>query len=349
MKVNWRSSLWLISALVLAGLLTFYQVPLVSSQGVSIQAARLEGDLPLKDVSSADWQNATAVEVPLSAQQVTKPFLLNASVRTITVRALHNDVSLAILVTWEDATENAQMVRVQDFRDAVALQFPLAAGPPFYCMGQAGANVNIWHWKADWQADLIARADVDTVYTNMYVDAYTFADAEKGKAASIADYTESQYLPAMATGNLFASAELHTPVEDLIAGGFGSLTAQSLEEQNVQGYGVWENGRWQVIFSRALQSSDEGDVNFTPGTEYAISFAVWDGANQERNGQKSTSQWVTFLLEGKPAAAKPAAEPAQVGQPEGLPLYFWVIVAGMAVLFVLGIFIYFKLPDEGQQ
>lgn len=349
MNVHWRKRLWWMSIFSLAALLTLYRVPLVSSQGVVITVARVEGEVPARDSASPEWQKATAIEVPLSAQQVTKPFLLNASVRTVTVRALHNDAQIAILVEWEDATENAQMVRVQDFRDAVALQFPLAAGPPFYCMGQAGANVNIWHWKADWQADLIARADMHTVYTDMYVDAYTFADPEKGKQASIADYSETQYVPAMAVGNLFANTSLNSPVEDLIAGGFGSLTAQLPEEQNVQGYGVWENERWKVIFTRMLQSPDEADVNFVPGKEYAISFAVWDGANQERNGQKSTSQWVTFVLEGAPAPAQQPAAPAPAAPSEALPLYFWIIVGGIALLFILGVAIYIKLPEEGQK
>ena len=33
---------------------------------------------------------------------------------------------------------NDDMVGVQDFRDAVAVQFPLAEGQPFFCMGQRG-------------------------------------------------------------------------------------------------------------------------------------------------------------------------------------------------------------------
>lgn len=42
-------------------------------------------------------------------------------------------------------------------------------------------------------------------------------------------------MTALAAGNLLASVTLASPVEDLIAGGFGSLTSQPVEMQNVQG------------------------------------------------------------------------------------------------------------------
>jgi DMSO reductase family type II enzyme heme b subunit len=74
---------------------------------------------------------------------------------------------------------------VQDFRDAAALQFPLTQGQPYFCMGQQGGNVNIWHWKADWQADILALQEMEWSATpDMYVDGYPFAPAEEGQIAS---------------------------------------------------------------------------------------------------------------------------------------------------------------------
>lgn len=316
--------------------LTLFNAPLASSQGVTLVAAQVTGDLPVNDSTSAQWQASTAIEVPLSAQVVTKPMLSQTHVKTVVARALHNGQQLAILVEWEDATQNDEMVRVQDFRDAVALQFPLVPGQPFFCMGQFGGNVNIWHWKADWQADLTARQDMSALYPNMYVDQYPFAEpteADQAAQTTAADYLDTNYLPALASGNLFASPQRASPTEDLIAGGFGSLTAQSAAGQNVQGHGGWAEGKWRVIFSRALTSAEPEDASFAPGNVYSIAFAAWDGANSERNGQKSTSQWVSLQIAG--AAPAPAASTARRADapPDMLGMIFvfgpMVLVAGL--------------------
>lgn len=298
------------TVLALAIGLTLFKIPLASSQGLTLVAVEVPENLPVADPDSDLWQKATAVEVPLSAQIVARPMLPETKVKSVTVRALHNNTQLAFLVEWADETQDDRMVRVQDFRDAVALQFPLAEGPPFFCMGQQGGNVNIWHWKADWQADIAARQDVDTQYPAMYVDGYTFVEPATNISAGPADYTDPAYLPALAADNLFAVPVHDSPVEDLVAGGFGSLTTQPIAEQNVQGYGAWAGGKWRVIFSRDMASTEADDVAFTTGQVYGVAFAAWDGANQERNGQKSTSQWVSLQFAGPAGLAQTGVEPA---------------------------------------
>src|SRR3989337_1805956 len=188
-----RSHLLLVLVLIAAALLTFYKIPIASSQGLTLVSAAVEGDLPLTDPDSALWNQATAVDVPLSAQNVTKPFLLESKIKSLTARTIQNGSQIACLVTWADDTQNDSLVRVQDFRDSVALQFPLAEGQPFFCMGQQGGNVNIWHWKADWQADITAgrdditaRQDMETAYPNMYVDGYPFTEPiTKGQVLAV--------------------------------------------------------------------------------------------------------------------------------------------------------------------
>jgi hypothetical protein len=269
--------------------------------------------------------------------------LLDTKVKSITARSLHNDTQLAVMVEWVDDTRNDQAIRIQDFRDAVALQFPQAQGQPFFCMGMQGGNVNIWHWKADWQADIQNWLDMETLYPDMNVDQYPFAD---GEMPSPLNYTDPNFVTALAAGNLMAVPHL-SPVEDLVAGGFGSLTSESAEGQNVQGFGEWADGKWRVIFWRDLESSEADDAKFIPGQVYSLAFAAWDGANGERNGQKSTSQWVSFQLEkpaGTPAAAGTAASEEAPGIPKEL---ITMIIIGVELLFIAaGIFIYFRLPDK---
>lgn len=307
-----RHRLTLLTILLLTAVALWLKAPVAGSQGLTITAALVEGALPVAAPDDPLWQQATAVEVPLSAQMVAKPMWPSPSVKSVTVRALHNGDELALLLEWADDTRNDSSLRLDEFRDSVAVQFPLVEGQPFFCMGQQGGNVNIWHWKADWQAALLARQTLQDAYPNIHVDYYPFAEA--GENIYAAAYADTTYLTAEAAGNLLALPAHASPVEDLVAGGFGTLTSQPAEAQNVQGYGEWQNGVWQVIFSRSLRAEQPDDAALAADKLHAVAFAAWDGGNGERNGAKSTSQWVSLQLGG--AAAAPAAEaPAPAAAP----------------------------------
>lgn len=337
--------LTLAALLILAGLLTFFKVPLASSQGQTLTASFVQADLPVTDPDSNLWQSAAALEVPLSAQQITAPMQLVTHTRSVTARLLQNEEHMAILVEWDDETQNDSSTRVQDFRDMVAVQFPESASQPYFCMGQADGNVNVWAWKADWQAAITSLRDVEGAYPEMYVDQYPFTDPDQGSQTQAGDYSDRDYLPALQAGNLSALPVRTTPVENLVAGGFGSLTTLPEELQHVQGYGTWQNGKWRVIFSRRLTPDVQGDVAFTPGKTYSIAFAVWDGANYERNGQKSTSQWVSLQLRSIPkvsAGPEVTVETPFWREPQTIVM---VMTGAFVFLFILGALIYRRLPD----
>jgi DMSO reductase family type II enzyme heme b subunit len=50
------------------------------------------------------------------------------------------------------------------------------------------------------------------------------------------------------------------------------------------------------VVKRALTTSDPNDVQFKAGASVPVAFAVWDGANVERNGMKGISTWFTLKL-----------------------------------------------------
>ena len=329
--------------ILLASALTFFKIPVASSQSLTLIATRVDGDLPLTDPASALWQKSTAIDVPLSAQTVTIPSLNNTNVKSIKARALRNDQQLAILVEWSDSTQNNSMVRVQDFRDAVAVQFPLTESQPFICMGIAGTNVNIWHWKADWQADIAARKDMETAYPNMNVDYYPFANSA---APAPTDYADPNYVPAFQTGNSFAQVHT-TPVENLIAGGFGTLTSLPPDDQPVQGYGTYANGQWRVIFARDLKTALPDNAQFESGKFYPLAFAAWDGANGERNGQKSVSQWVSLSINKPLAAAQPAQSSAAAATPIDAGQIAILSIIAALLLFAVGVSIAWKVETRG--
>ena len=110
----------------------------------------------------------------------------------------------------------------------------------------------------------------------------TYVDFGMGK-------NEGVYNPGRATGNILSDASMRvSPVEDLNAEGFSTLTTQA--HQDVQGKGNWSNNRWSVVFKRSLTNSDANDTQFTGG-KTPMAIAIWNGQNKERNGQKAVTQW----------------------------------------------------------
>ncbi len=338
-----RNRLSLLMGLALAVAAVVLKTPLASSQGLMISVAYVTDELPVSDPFSDAWNQATAVEVPLSAQIISRPIQPETNIKSVTARALHNGEEMALMMEWADPTRDESVLSVEDFRDGAAVQFPLAEALPFYCMGQQGGDVNIWHWKADWQAAINARQELHDQFPNMYVDQYPFT--AEGEDALTAAYTDVAYLTAQAAGNLMA-ADVHvSPVENLVAGGFGSLTSQPPERQNVQGYGEWRDGVWRVIYSRSLASTESDDVSLAPQNVYSVAFAAWDGSNEERNGTKSTSQWVSLQLADFDVASQPIPEETPVA-PFSLPGWLWLILLVLLSLLVGGSAFYFHLGTK---
>lgn len=200
------------------------------------------------------------------------------------VKAAHDGNQIGFSMEWDAPEPSYAAVGQQQFRDGAAVQFSLTGVFTFLGMGNKDNPVNVWHWKSDWQADVDGqRADVNTAYPNMYVEMYP--------------RTEPIFVTARAAGNLLAADKRTSPVEDLNAVGFGTLAAQPATQQNVDGNGLWKNGKWRVVFIRDLASKDAGDEQFKPGDTIPVSFAVWAGEHGDRNGQKAVSTWFKLKLE----------------------------------------------------
>jgi hypothetical protein len=110
----------------------------------------------------------------------------------------------------------------------------------------------------------------------------TYVDFGMGK-------NEGVFNAARTLKNILSDASLRvSPVEDLNAEGFSTLTTQA--HQDVKGSGNWSNNRWSVVFKRSLTNGDANDTQFKTG-KTPMAIAVWNGQNKERNGQKGVTQW----------------------------------------------------------
>lgn len=324
-----------IAALLLALGLAANGVALAQAQPQLISVYRA-GPLPLADPLSPEWDAAPVLSVPLIPQAGIAPSLPAVTVPSVNVQSLNDGQNIVFRLTWNDATPNRHATLTNEFRDAAALQFSVSKDLPAVCMGAAGQLVNLWHWKADWQSDLDEGfRDVVDAYPNFWLDYYPLVVGQPPYRLPT-DFNSpaaQAYLVGWTVGNLFSEPARVTPVEDLSALGYGTVESQA--KQDVLGRGVWENGQWRVVFSRALASADTDDAQFAPGQTASLAFAVWDGADQQVGARKQLSTWTTMLIAStQPETPAPATlfglpYPVAIA---GLIALGLVIVGGVVVI-----------------
>lgn len=295
-----------VAAAVVLGVLGL--VP-VRSQTLSLEAPRATGPVPLDDPWASTWDTVPILRVPLSAQNIAPPYG-GGAIRSVTARAQHDAERVYFLLEWTDPDPDASVTTNLDFTDAAALQFPTTDDATPYTMGGPDLPVNIWQWKAAWQSDIESGFETSAErWPDTFVDVYPHPD-------------DPLYRPAEGLGNLNAQRDRATPIEDLVAEGFGSLT--SAETQQVLGTGEWRNNQWRVVFSRSLGSGDSQLASFGTATATPVAFAVWDGGADDRNGQKSIAQFIdVHFVEEAAAPETPVEVPGSRNQ-------VWILLLALA-------------------
>lgn len=125
--------------------------------GQVIRARAVAGGLPT-DPWDARWGDADAIDITLAGQVVLDPRWFTPTHDTLAVRALYDEREVAILLEWDDGTNDRTAGKPAD---QVALQFPAHAASdgtrPFFLLGDATHPVDHWRWNA---ATGLARATV---------------------------------------------------------------------------------------------------------------------------------------------------------------------------------------------
>ena len=230
---------------------------------LAVNVVKVSGDIPI-DPNNSFWDNADEFSpqtVELNPQMITNPKWPNPSVKSVKIRGAQNGSEIGFLLEWDDSSLENKIEVSATHTDQAALMFPLYSGDelPSITMGSENEIVNIWQWRALWEPSLSANS-------------------------------RKRHNGSLVRGRI--NRPLRSPVEDLTAAGYSTLTTQ--EEQDVHGHGTWQNKTWRVVFKRALMNSDNADIQFKNSIVMAI--AVWNGANRERNGQKGISNWILLRL-----------------------------------------------------
>jgi hypothetical protein len=262
----------------------------------SIVAGRVAASQAWGDPASPEWKSRKDTYVALMPL-----WWREKRIEGLLVKSVHDGNRIYLRLEWEDPTKNAAPLRAEDFRDAAAIQWARTADAPFLAMGAGTEDVNIWMWKADRDGDPASRPDVQTVYPNYDSIAYPEAAGWKPGDAAAAARPFAELGPKLAAGwaagNPVSDPNVRTPVENLAAHGFSTLSPLGKALRRVDGKGIHDKGTWRVVMSREFPTQDPSEAPLAPGKHVPAAFAVWDGAARDRNGQKSISIWQDFAIE----------------------------------------------------
>jgi hypothetical protein len=155
-------------------------------------------------------------------------------------------------------------------------------------MGAPGSPVHILQWRATWQRDIDSGGNtgVDQIYPAVVHDVMP-DDVLPPNTAQL-------YWVGREAGNPLSQNVRSTPVEEVVAEGFGSVT--HLASQTAVGHGLNEDGRWRVVIAIPSARTGVGEP-LAPGTTWPIAFAVWLGSEENRGGRKHIANWQTLVLE----------------------------------------------------
>jgi hypothetical protein len=101
----------------------------------------------------------------------------------------------------------------------------------------------------------------------------------------------------------------------------GSADIAPNDTGDVTGVASFDQGEWSVIFKRPLRASS--GASLSPGQFMPIAFSVWDGFSRERGSRRGVSVWYSLYL-------GPEAVPSVVGPMIQTALF--ILVAELAVV-----------------
>jgi complex iron-sulfur molybdoenzyme family reductase subunit gamma len=76
---------------------------------------------------------------------------------------------------------------------------------------------------------------------------------------------------------------------DVIARGYATSQRRPASSSQLAASALYRNGGWHLVFQRPLQPASGDFARFALGQPAKIAFAVWEGSNSDRAGQKAVS------------------------------------------------------------
>lgn len=209
------------------------------------------------DPQDPAWDAAPAMTFRLSPNIIKEPRLFFALNEMVTVRALYNDTEIALRVDVDDRTYSVPGSALEQEYALDDMQGTRDAIAVQIPAALSPSGEKPYFRQGDRRNPV-----------NMWYWAAPSEDADLPATAQIWDARGQDAAP--------------TPRADSAA-----LSAN----------GVWNDGRWQVVFRRALVTDAPEDLQFSEGVYTPVAFANWDGLNGEEGLRQSFTAWYWILLE----------------------------------------------------
>lgn len=119
---------------------------------IVVRAMPAEGELP-SDANDPRWAAAQGIDFPLVGQIIQDPREFAPAIDAVTVKALHNDAELALLVIWDDRTPSKAEAAAPMHDDALVVQWPVklfeGSEKPYFLYGDPSRPVYLWQWNTN--------------------------------------------------------------------------------------------------------------------------------------------------------------------------------------------------------
>jgi mono/diheme cytochrome c family protein len=245
---------------------------------------------------AASFESAQVVRFPIIGQIMEPGRAFHPSTSSVTVQAIYDAESVALLVRWHDMSAD------RTAKNGLSLPVPLeeeeAAPTPGGPAQAPGA--------AEQPADPFAE--------------------EAAPAAPVAEFSDAvaiqipSQVPTGARKPYFLFGDAQNPVDlwffDLARPGPLQFTGQGSADiapndtGDVTGVASYDQGEWSVIFKRPRRPTS--GAPFLPGEFMPVALSVWDGLSRERGNRRGLTAWYSLYVEPEvvPSAVGPMVRTA---------------------------------------
>lgn len=203
------------------------------------------------------WDTTPAITFNMAPNVIKEPRLFTSLTEFVTVRALYNDSDIAMRVDVDDRTYS---VPGSELEREYAL------------------------------ADVVATRDAIAVQIPAALSGSNqkpyFRQGDKKNPVNMWVWTAASVDPAADASAVIMDAK-----------GLDKPPKPRADSTALTANGAWKDGRWQVVFRRALMTDAVEDLQFSEGVYTPIAFASWDGLNGEIGIKNSFTSWYWILLE----------------------------------------------------
>ncbi|HJR61417.1 MAG TPA: c-type cytochrome [Vicinamibacterales bacterium] len=240
---------------------------------------------------AASFASAPAARFPIVGQIMEPGRAFHPPTTSVTVQAIYDAESIAILVRWHD------MSAEKTGKNGPSLPVP----PEEEEWVPAGATQET---EQDPFAEAAAPAAQQPAKD-------PFAQEEAAPAGQPSEFSDAvsiqipSQVPTSARKPYFIFGDPQNPVDlwffdlarpdPLQFTGRGSADVAANDTGDLTGVASYDQGEWSVIFKRPLRATS--GAPFLPGQFLPVAFSVWDGLSRERGNRRGLTIWYSLYVE----------------------------------------------------